>query len=156
MKNLIEILKNETSTLKIQFVEFTKEYATKEFNEMSKLTYSSIIEQYGYYDAKWNHKCQSKTGLRIWNKVNKMQYEGIESYVSKLIKDAEMHYEDSIIKLATRIEKKGLNIDSLKCTTSHIGRNIETTLTDGNKVVRAFTIIAEGMVQKPHYRYLVK
>jgi len=34
--------------------------------------------------------------------------------------------------------------------------NIETTLTDGEKMVRAYTIIAEGQVQRPHYRYLIK
>jgi hypothetical protein len=30
------------------------------------------------------------------------------------------------------------------------------TLSDGEKVVKAFTIIAEGTIQRPHYRYLVK
>jgi hypothetical protein len=66
------------------------------------------------------------------------------------------HYEFSIEKLAERIIKKGLNQDNLKIVTSHIGVNIETTINDGNKTVRAFTIIAEGEIQKPHYRYLVK
>lgn len=68
----------------------------------------------------------------------------------------EAHYEQSIEKLAFRIAQKGLNQESLTVTTSHIGVNIETTLTDGIKTVRAFTIIASGEIQKPHYRYLVK
>jgi hypothetical protein len=34
--------------------------------------------------------------------------------------------------------------------------NIDMTLTDGEKTVKAFTIIAEGQIQRPHYRYLVK
>lgn len=37
-----------------------------------------------------------------------------------------------------------------------LGVNIETTITDGVKKVRAFTIVAEGEIQRPHYRYLIK
>ena len=59
-------------------------------------------------------------------------------------------------KLAFRIEQKGLNTDNLKLSSSHVGVNFETAITDGTKTVRAFTIIASGPVQRPHYRYLVK
>jgi hypothetical protein len=52
--------------------------------------------------------------------------------------------------------KKGLNEENLKVVTSHIGININTTISDGDKTVKAWTIIAEGEIQKPHYRYLVK
>ena len=72
-----------------------------------------------------------------------------------MVGNAISHYEDSIAKLAARIEAKGLNVSNLKVKTSHIGVNIETVLTDGSKTVKAFTIIAEGQVQRPHYRYLV-
>ena len=73
-----------------------------------------------------------------------------------MVKAAEQHYENSIQKLAARIEKKGLNTENLSVLTSHVGVNINTTLTDGIKTVRAFTIIAEGPIQRPHYRYLIK
>ena len=69
---------------------------------------------------------------------------------------AEQHYQASILKLADRIQKKGLVVDEIKVQTAHVGLNINTTLTDGQKTVRAFTIIAEGEIQRPHYRYLVK
>jgi hypothetical protein len=49
-----------------------------------------------------------------------------------------------------------LIVEKLVVETSHIGVNINTTLTDGEKTVRAFTIIASGEIQRPHYRYLVK
>jgi len=58
--------------------------------------------------------------------------------------------------LAARIEKKGLNVEKIKTVTSHIGVNLETTLTDGTKTVRAWTIVASGEIQRPHYRYLIK
>ena len=37
-----------------------------------------------------------------------------------------------------------------------IGVNIESIITDGTKTVRAWTIVAEGEIQRPHYRYLIK
>ena len=71
-------------------------------------------------------------------------------------KDAHAHYENSLMKLASRIQAKNLNQDKLSMQTSHLGVDIETTITDGDKTVRAWTIIAQGEIQRPHYRYLVK
>lgn len=65
-------------------------------------------------------------------------------------------YISSIKKLATRISEKNLNQDKLIITTAHIGINIETTFTDGTNVIKAWTIVAEGDIQRPHYRYLIK
>ena len=73
-----------------------------------------------------------------------------------MVKAAQKHYTNSIAKLALRIEKKGLNQEKIEMTTGYVDVNITTTITDGEKVVRAWTIIAGGEVQKPHYRYLVK
>jgi hypothetical protein len=67
-----------------------------------------------------------------------------------------LHYENSIVKLAYRIEKKGLNLDKITVKTSHIGVNINTWITDGEQTVHAYTIIASGEIQRPHYRYLIK
>lgn len=156
MKNLKEILKSETESLKNQFIDFTKNYAINEYNNLVSMTYDEVNEKWGYFDFKWNRYFQSKKSYSIWHKISNMKYLGLEVYVNKAIEEAKNHYEISIEKLVLRIEKKELNIDTLKCTTSHIGRNIETTLTDGKKIVRAFTIIAEGEIQKPHYRYLIK
>ncbi len=80
----------------------------------------------------------------------------LSEYVDKQKKRALNHYNDSILKLALRIEKKELNQDKLELTTSHVDVNISTTITDGDKTVKAWTIIASGPVQRPHYRYLVK
>jgi len=153
---LVQTLKTETNSLKLQFIDFTKEYATNEYNRLASMTFDEVRERWGFFDVKWNRYTESKESFRIWNKIVKMEYGGIENYVTNEVKNAEEHYEISIHKLALRIEKKGLNINALKCTTSHVGRNIETTLTDGITKVRAFTIIAEGAIQKPHYSYLVK
>jgi DNA anti-recombination protein RmuC len=81
---------------------------------------------------------------------------GEEKYIQKELKKADQHYETSLKKLTNRIELKNLNIEKMKIVTGYVGVNINMTLSDGEKVVKAFTIIAEGTIQRPHYRYLVK
>jgi hypothetical protein len=66
------------------------------------------------------------------------------------------HYLNSIEKLAHRIKSYGLDECKLKLETTYIDQNISTLLTDGNKTIKAFTILAWGQIQKPHYRYLIK
>lgn len=148
MVNLIEILTKQTKSLKIQYIEMTKEWAIEEF---------AILRQWAkdYQTGKFRFGEASK-------KYNRLPYyivnpNGKESdHVEKMVKQANKHYNSSIEKLTKRIEKKQLDLDNLRVETAHIGVNIETILTDGNKTVRAFTIIAGGEIQRPHYRYLIK
>jgi len=88
--------------------------------------------------------------------AQKIASEGVESHVAKKLKLANTHYTDSIAKLAFRIEKKGLNENNLTLSSSRIAMNFETRITDGVKSVRAFTILAWGEINAPHYRYLIK
>lgn len=156
MELLIETLKNQTESLKVQFIELTRDFAINEFNEFHNLTYQQVNERWGYYDSKYNRYCQSKKSYQMMRTIDAMNYYGLEIHIKVAIQEAIDHYNDSIVKLAVRIVKKGLDIKLLQCTTSHIGRNIETILTDGSKIVKAQTILAEGEINKPHYRYLVK
>lgn len=148
MSNLIETLKAETESLKVQYLNMTTEWAAKEFSQLRTWANEYQSGKFGFGEA-------SKKYYRLPSCV--VNSNGtVEMYVEMAVKSANTHYEDSIAKLAFRIEKKGLDVSKLKVKTSHIGVNIETVLTDGIKTVKAFTIIAEGLVQKPHYRYLVK
>ena len=79
-----------------------------------------------------------------------------EKFVETSLNKAEDHYQSSIIKLAYRIVAKGLDINNLQFTNSHVGVNIDTIISDGEKQVKAQTICAWGLIQRPHYRYLVK
>ena len=148
MKKLIEVLRKETESLKVMYLEMTEKWAVKEFEELRQWANDYQKGKFGFGEA-------SKKYYRLpyyivnWNGK-------VEQHVDKMVKNAIEHYDLSIEKLAARIEKKGLNQENLKTVTSHIGVNIETTLTDGNKTIRAFTIIAEGIIQRPHYRYLIK
>lgn len=148
MTTLIELLKKETESLKIQYIEMTSEWASKEFDRLRNWANRYNMGEFGYGEA-------SKKYYRLpYDVVNSNGKK--ENFVEREVKNAEEHYEASIEKLAFRIEKKGLNQNNLKLGTSHIGVNIETTITDGNKKVSAWTIIASGAIQRPHYRYLIK
>jgi hypothetical protein len=161
MENLIELLKKETEALKVAYVEKSNEWAKKEFEYFTSLTEQEVKEQRGYYEAKsnwpgWRH---SKASNAFWGKVSNVKYNGLEAYLEKKHKEAAEHYEDSIVKLARRIVDKGLDTENLTLSTeSNMQKgNISTTIKDGKgTVVRAFTILAWGEVNAPHYRYLIK
>ena len=148
MTNLVTILKNQTESLKNQYIAMTEIWAANEFTMLREWVKDYHAGKFGFGEAS---KKYNRIPTYIVNSNGTAQ-----QHISTMVKQAEAHYEQSIQKLAFRIAQKGLNQESLTVTTSHIGVNIETTLTDGIKTVRAFTIIASGEIQKPHYRYLVK
>jgi arsenate reductase-like glutaredoxin family protein len=159
MEKLIELLKVETENLKNLYIEKCKDWADR--------TYSNYSEDPRIH--KWENK-NSKTGFSYSkknygktrtedNNLNKMVNilnGGRDNFISKSESDAIIHYDNSILKLSHRILKKDLDLDNLKLTSSNISNNIETTISDGKKSVRAFTVLAYGEIQKPHYRYLVR
>lgn len=174
MKKLIETLKSETATLKAQYIEMTKVWAEAQVirnNERLKRFNHAHPESARYRDENsmcLSHWTQEQKDAIIY--LSEAEYHQEQKFkwntpawkfdrvkfVTRMEKDAEAHYEQSILKLAARIEKKGLNQKNLTTVTGHVGVNIETTLTDGEKTVRAWTIIASGLIQRPHYRYLIK
>ena len=210
---LVVMLKEQTQSLKTQFVNKCVAYAYNEFDTLNEkeTAMRAIYRKYidasegvygkeeedmiisdfsleviaeGYVDADWEEEFSAdrhymrKTFSSYYSKKHKMyRPDSAFSYFinlwrevknSKALKgskgewgaqaekNALSHYENSILKLALRIEQKELNQDKLEMVTSHIDVNISTTITDGDKSVKAWTIIAEGPIQRPHYRYLVK
>ena len=148
MSNLIEILKAETSSLKVQYIEMTQEWAKAEIQRLIELS-DSPANHNTMKQAEWNQRALG-SNLKHRPELH------TQPFLDRIEKAAIAHYNNSIEKLAFRIEAKGLNIENIKTVTAHVGVNIETTLTDGIKTVRAFTIIAGGPIQRPHYRYLIK
>lgn len=174
MNKLIETLRTETQSLKNQYFEMTKSWASRYFNDvMRKKTWKEkewceylgltpkvinkgmSCEFLGLPDGFFNTK-ESKTYERYRKEMRSLSNMGLERFTEKELKKAELHYESSLLKLAHRIELKKLNIENMKVVTGHVGVNIDMTFSDGEKTVKAFTIIAEGQIQRPHYRYLVK
>lgn len=171
--SIVVILKRETASLKVQYLTLTEKFAKKSFKMMDEKTTWKTEQWYDHFGITYTFKevmgrKQAEVNPKEYNgkKLYKMRNEsdrcwriveaGFEKYLAKELKFAEQHYEDSILKLADRIEAKNLNQDNLTVKTSHIGVNINTTLTDGTQTVKAWTIIASGEIQRPHYRYLIK
>jgi|GEM_PF-2454221 hypothetical protein len=172
--NLIGILKLHTEDLKNDYIKKCEEYAIKEFKEteifLSKIPteQKEFLDKFGIkYEVKGilkyisilhtegNADLYRKTKEKI-NKCKSFISLGLNKNISDAKKYANLHYENSISKLANRVESKKLNISKLEIIKSRIGLNLEMTLTDGLINVRAWTIVAEGEIQRPHYRYLVK
>lgn len=157
---LIEILKNETESLRLQFLEKTDEYARREYARALEILNTPLPESPERdYRGRFLDPVLGAEYKRLRSRRSDayvILQTPLESYVQKAKDSAEGHYQNSIVKLAMRIEEKGLDVNNIKATTSHIGVNINTIITDGVKSVRAWTIIAEGPIVRPHYRYLIK
>lgn len=162
---LITLLKSETESLRVQYVELTEKWATEDFTGLEGVAakphpkYDEYVKpaQKGVaFGQDYEGQKRYRKACEARELAKKIVASGRDEYVAREVAAAEEHYQDSIVKLALRIEKKGLNQKNITVKTSHLGVNIETVLTDGIQTVRAWTIIAAGPIQRPHYRYLVK
>lgn len=151
--NLLQKLTEQTQELKEKFLANTRDWARVEFERICELakwytTSSSYKEDLDKY-----HRAQKylhRTGYSIIRS-------GLEKFVAEELKAAEQHYAQSLEKLVFRLNKKGI-VDGTDCkvTSAWVGVNLEIEIEHGGKFTRAWTIIAEGIVQRPHYRYLVR
>ncbi len=148
--NLVAKLTEETKELKLAYLANIEKWASEEFDRL--LEFKLNFQSKGGYKVELEKKYYS---LHIFINTPENKGKKIE-WVALQVKKAETHYQNSIEKLAFRVEKKGLNIDRIEMKSSFLDPNMSTTITDGENTIRAFTIIASGPVQKPHYRYLVK
>ncbi len=141
--------------------------ASKVDQDAFEKKYNNLVIKLGYvkYD-KWGYrKDNGRISQNAYDKFQSDTYKirnhqvmcfDRKDYIERAFKQAEKHYFNSIDRLANRIQRKELNESNLTLKTSYIDQNISTTISDGDKTVRAYTIIACGDVQRPHYRYLVK
>ena len=155
--SLIKILADYTVDLKASYIEQCKIWAAKHFDLM--VIASKTTPEENEISKDWRNNETRAKRQEIQNRIYKayaITSQGKEGYILKSEKHAIEHYEVSLSKLAERISKKELDIEKLKVVSSGMGVNIEIILSDGNKSVKAWTIIASGEIQRPHYRYLVK
>jgi len=146
---LTEKLIRETQELKKAYIEKTIIWAKEDFQALKQAVSDHKYTEQGSREWWAMERKMEKLPVCFWRN-------DIDTWVEIQVNAAKKHYENSIVKLAQRIEKKDLNQDKLELSTSYIDLNICTTITDGEKKVRAYTIIACGDIQKPHYRYLIK
>lgn len=147
-RNHYEIAKVRASWKELDWCEYFK-LEPRKVNEGTSMEFLSFPK--GFHNTQ-----EAKMYASMKTEAYTITQMSKEKFIEKAAKDAEAHYLSSINKLALRIMKKNLDESKLQMSTSRLGVNITTTITDGTKTVRAWTIIAEGEIQRPHYRYLVK
>jgi len=191
--DLVYKLITSTKDFKINFLKSTEEYAKNFYKYIEKFINLSKEEMYSIYgieykieyaqygsiisedkldkNGKYNivyrienkYKKENDKLSRDFYNYKKIIKNGLNLFIESELKNAEEHYNNSIIKLASKLYNKGiLKNEKIEVTSSKIKQNFECTIHhnfDGEKYTkqtRAWTIIAEGPIQRPHYRYLIK
>jgi len=91
------------------------------------------------------------------NEARSAKRVGEDAFIQKEIDKAERHYKHSLEKLVDRLKKKGVpETGKIEIIKAKVGINLEMMVKFETVRVKAWTIVAEGAVQRPHYRYLVK
>ncbi len=175
MSKLFKKLEENTQSFKAKYLIEVEKWAQSDFevsknrSEWGRIEWCKFL---GIEPRYVNDPCFNETQVRFpdhfyntkasrvydreQTKARRIVSMGVEKHIEKEIKNAENHFHNSLLKLESRIIKKGLNESAIKIQSIHVDVNLEITLTDGNQTVRAFTIIASGAIQRPHYRYLIK
>lgn len=156
--NLYYSLIEQTTKFKEEYLLRTQQWAKSRFVQMQRLTEIEIVRERGVaIGDKIGH---SKASYAYWNMIRSVVRGGLESYLSKANEDAELHYTSSIKKLVNRIVKKNLNLSNITINTDYTrfgsDGSLETIITDGTTTIKAWTILACGEINAPHYRYLIK
>jgi hypothetical protein len=156
--SLLEKLKEQTTSLREEFVAKMIAWAEKEYDFITLTSDEELKERLGWKNRSGLYEHTKKSyaiamkGVSLRRKGEK----GKQEFLEKAKQDAITHYQSSLAKLSQRIQCKGFNEELVQVSTARIGANLETVITDGTKTVKAFTVLAWGDIQKPHYRYLVK
>ncbi len=171
---LIASLTEQTQEFKALYIEKTKEYAKNYFAFATKQLEKTMEEWCKQFDVEYEYveypyapgkksfsiKKHNLDYHKMKNHINKLRgviQLGVEKYEEMEVKNAKKHYTQSIEKLAYRLNKKGIVDGSeFDVKTVSIGVNLNITIKHGDQVTRAFTVIAQGPIQRPHYRYLIK
>jgi hypothetical protein len=135
-----QVLKTESYVL--GGITRTNRYYATDFSEMTE----EEVEQ-------WNKKqdCYS-----ILQKCTFSFGWSTEKLVEQQRTAASKWFDASVAKLAAKIQDKGINAETMTISNSHVNRNLNTLITDGDKKVKAQTIFANGAIKRPHFRYLIK
>ena len=77
-------------------------------------------------------------------------------WFDKEMKKTSKSFDNSLMKIAFAISSLEMNLDTINVKQVYVNNGIDITLTDGDKQVHAFTIIACGQIIRPHFRFLIK
>lgn len=77
-------------------------------------------------------------------------------WIASEMKKTSKSFDNSLMKIAGAISNLDMNLDTMNVKSVLMNMGVDITLTDGNKQVHAFTIIACGEIVRPHFRFLIK
>lgn len=144
MKNLVDKLNTELSEFKNHYLVLTEKFLFHDWDRMQK-----IIDD---YYSNWTKEISKKYHSLPTSVKRNEQDKFIETEMAV----ADKRFDDNVLKLAARLIKKGINSENINIKATIAMPNIECVINDGNKYITAYTIIAGGNIQRPHYRYLIK
>ena len=157
MTNLLENLTAATKELKAAYLVETEKFAGFTFNEALINSKKSTEELEANFVFETDERLVVEKASNLRMEAMTIVRNGLNELVAKEIKAAVKHFDNSLLKLELRIVKKGLELDGLNFEYGYVEANFNCLITDKNgKQVKAQTILAEGSINKPHYRYLVK
>ena len=186
IETIVAKLTTETAQFRVDFMHQIAEWSITEKQRIDSLAtwYKSFVPVYPKrvaqkmeytiggitrttttYGRDFSHMTdEQKSDFLKWESMEKWMYStgysvsgmSQQDFSKKELKKAEQWFDDSIVKLANKINGKGLNLDALSMSSTYVERNLCTTITDGVKKVKAQTIFACGEINRPHFRYLVK
>lgn len=174
--NLIETITERTQDLRATYIEQTEVWAKEHFATQTKVNKMTDVDWCKYFNLEprlanegtssefialpkgFYNTRDARTMSNMETQARRIVKLGLEGYVKEERARAERHYKDSVVKLADRLIKKGVpaQANNLNMVTGWVGVNFEVVIHINGIKVKAWTIIASGQVQRPHYRYLVK
>ena len=157
---ILELIKSKTEKFKEDFLKRYEESVTSEFNRLNEkyeinTVFKQIQEETGvkniYHTRKEYNRAQ-----KISDILYDFKYNRISDRIKKEVDKADKNFEDKQMRLAGRLVEKEISEDfDMELNSQY--PNLDGKITDkSGKVVTFYTIVAEGPIQRPHYRYLVK
>ena len=166
--NIVEVSDTLVSDLKIATQELKADYIQKVIDSANEMHNSAVeklpnaqqvsSEAFKTWRADWKNNIlrkEANEAEKIVSRLNSIASVPLEKYIATEVKYGELHYENSLLKLADRLISKGIS-ENFTIKSGYVGVNFEVVITHELGQVKAWTIIACGEIVRPHYRYLVK
>lgn len=159
MKDFQAYIVGEIAEFRDFFIEKTINWANEEFERLSNIRESDIIQERGYVSqfSRDGRKSHTKASYAYWSKISGIVYKGKAAFVTKAIRHAEDQLLKSAFKVSEKCLKKGMVISQCLIKDIYvIGGNLNFKIVchATRNVVECRTILAWGDVYRPHYRFI--
>lgn len=156
---LLESVISQTEEFKTQYLKKYEEAVRREFNRINeKYEINSCFKQVQEETGVRNIYHSRKEYLRaqdIRDILFDFQYGRIEVRIAKEMETAKRNFHGKQKMLAERLGRKGFTSDA-QINVWFSNPNLEGSVTEQDFRANFYTIVAEGPIQRPHFRFLVK